>query len=60
MFVLNLLFRLKDNNERVALFLAESKDEDQASRQYGFNSFTIQLNELQQRDLLPPTDSRFR
>jgi hypothetical protein len=39
-----------------------AKPNEFSARQYGFNEFTVQLNELQPQQCcaLPPTDSRFR
>ncbi|KAI6198342.1 hypothetical protein M3Y99_01882000 [Aphelenchoides fujianensis] len=49
------------SGEQVALFEAPPPHEHAAAH-YGFNRFTMALNELHdaERPLLPPTDSRFR
>jgi hypothetical protein len=54
-------FRRLESGDLVALFVAE-KREERASRQYGFNSLSVQLNELheQHKGYLPHTDTRFR
>ncbi|KAI6222286.1 hypothetical protein M3Y99_01512400 [Aphelenchoides fujianensis] len=53
--------RIVASGEQVALFEAPPPHEHAAAH-YGFNRFTMALNELHaaERPLLPPTDSRFR
>jgi hypothetical protein len=54
-------FRRLESGEFISLFVAE-KREERALQQYGFNSHSVQLNELheQHRGYLPATDTRFR
>ncbi|KAI6224269.1 hypothetical protein M3Y99_01416900 [Aphelenchoides fujianensis] len=56
-----LLGQIVASGEQVALFEAPPPHEHAAAH-YGFNRFTMALNELHaaERPLLPPTDSRFR
>ncbi|KAI6192906.1 hypothetical protein M3Y99_01907000 [Aphelenchoides fujianensis] len=53
--------RIVASGEQVSLFEAPPPHEHAAAH-YGFNRFTMALNELHadERPLLPPTDSRFR